>query len=68
MSPETLEKQSEIESLHKKLREIARQQGVKPLRLDSIPDDLWPQDESVDDFLSWIQDIRKSDNRGRNLE
>lgn len=68
MSPETLEKQSEIESLHKKLREIARQQGVKPLKVDSIPDDLWPQDESVDDFLSWIQDIRKSDNQGRNPE
>jgi hypothetical protein len=68
MNTETLEREAEIEALHEKVREMARQQGVRPFNSERIPRDLWPEDESVEDFLELIQEIRKSDQSGRDLE
>jgi hypothetical protein len=69
MSAETLQKQADIERAHEKLREMARRQGVKPITsFDNMPDDLWPENEGVDDFLNWVRDIRQSDSPGRNAE
>lgn len=64
MSTDTLEKKTKTERLHKKLREMAREQGVKPITsFEDLPRDIGGQDESVDEFLDWVQQIRKSDSR-----
>lgn len=47
---------------HAKLREIARQQGVKPIKsIKELQGDFWPEDESVDDFLELVRAIRHQD-------
>ena len=63
MSTNTLEKKSKTERLHEKLREMAREQGVKPIKKieDLYRYSLGAGDESVDEFLTWVQQIRKSD-------
>jgi hypothetical protein len=69
MSTEILEKQSDKQSAHDKLRKMARLQGVKPLtNFANIPEDFWPENERVDDFLDWVERMRKSDDSGRGGE
>jgi hypothetical protein len=47
---------------HKRLRELARQQGVKPIQsIRDIEGDFWPENESVDDFLDLVRSIRHQD-------
>lgn len=68
MGIETVQKSSRIEALHEKIREMARRQGVGPFRgLDNIPNDLYPENENVDEFLEWIKNLRKLDKSGRNM-
>lgn len=48
---------------HEEIWELARQQGVKPLRrIEDLQGDFWPEEESVDEFLAWIRSIRQQDN------
>jgi hypothetical protein len=36
---------------HARARELARQQGVKPIKsIKQLQGDFWPEDESVDEF------------------
>lgn len=44
-----------------KLEKLIAQSGVKPLTIDELNamGDLWPEDESVDDFLEWREQLRK---------
>jgi hypothetical protein len=68
MNTEMLEKQTDVERRHELLRQMANEQGVKPIEdFDDIPDDLWPEDQSVDDFLAFINELRKSDNPRRTV-
>ena len=42
------------------LSEIAREQGVEPIRdLSSLRADFWPEDESVDEFIAEIRELRR---------
>jgi hypothetical protein len=51
------------------VRELARQQGVKPIRcIEDLYGDFWPEEESVDEFLEWVRSIRQQDNDLRLLE
>lgn len=46
------------------LEELAAQQGVGPIDLDSLRKefgDLWPDDISIQDFQSFLSDIRESE-------
>lgn len=49
---------------HKSLDELVAEQGVKPIEdfqrfLDEIGD-VWPEEESVDEFIAWLASIRRT--------
>ncbi|HEX8073229.1 MAG TPA: hypothetical protein VF546_25005 [Pyrinomonadaceae bacterium] len=47
---------------HARAWELARQQGVKPIRsIEELQGDFWPEDESIDDFLAWLRATRRED-------
>ncbi|HKQ99315.1 MAG TPA: hypothetical protein VJT09_01505 [Pyrinomonadaceae bacterium] len=47
---------------HARLRELARRQGVKPIsNIAELQGDFWPEEESVDEFLSWVRELRQGD-------
>jgi hypothetical protein len=46
---------------HPTVEELAAEQGVKPVdeaTLDAMQD-VWPADESIDEFLAWLREIRQ---------
>jgi hypothetical protein len=50
---------------HARAWELARQQGVKPIRdIKELQGDFWPEDESVDEFLAWVRETRQQHNVG----
>ncbi|HEX8283977.1 MAG TPA: hypothetical protein VF588_11510 [Pyrinomonadaceae bacterium] len=54
--------EEEREQAHARVRELAKQQGVKPIsNLEDLKGDFWPEEESVDDFLAWVRELRQSD-------
>jgi hypothetical protein len=47
---------------HARAWELAKQQGVVPIRdIKELRGDFWPEDESIDDFLSWLRATRRED-------
>jgi hypothetical protein len=47
---------------HARAWELARQQGVKPItNFEELPRDPSPEEDSVDEFLSWIYALRHQD-------
>lgn len=56
-------------SAHARAWELARQQGVEPMcNIEDLPRDPSPDEDSVDEFLSWIYSIRRQDNDRSSLE
>jgi len=52
---------------HARAWELAKQQGVKPIRsIKELQGDFWPEEESVDEFLSWLKSTRQED-KTRNI-
>jgi hypothetical protein len=51
-----------------KLEKLLLESGAKPLTIEELNamGDLWPEDESVDDFLEWREQMRKEE-KGRRL-
>jgi hypothetical protein len=51
-----------------RLRKLIQERGITPVAVDQLRamGDLWPEDESVDDFLEWREQTRKED-RSRRL-
>jgi hypothetical protein len=44
----------------KTVEELAAEQGVQPIGDPrTLRGDFWPQDESVDEFVSWLRDLRR---------
>ncbi len=47
---------------HARIWELARQQGVEPVRsIKDLQGDFWPEEESIDEFLSWLRATRQED-------
>lgn len=47
---------------HARARELAKQQGVGPITdIENLPRDPSPEEDNVDEFLSWIYAIRRQD-------
>jgi hypothetical protein len=47
---------------HARAWELARQQGVKPIKsIKELQGNYWPEDESVDEFLELVRSIRHQD-------
>jgi hypothetical protein len=56
------ESDSSINAAHARAWELARQQGVKPVKsIKELQGDFWPEDESVDEFLELVRAIRHQD-------
>lgn len=54
---------------HARAWELAKRQGVKPIRsIEDLQGDFWPEEESVDEFLDWVRDIRQQDKSRSELE
>jgi hypothetical protein len=44
----------------KSVEELAAEQGVKPIEnVDDLSGDFWPADESADEFLAWLRQLRQ---------
>jgi hypothetical protein len=52
---------------HSELRRLASEQGVKPFEFDQVRRDFWPEDESADDFLTWLRTVRDEGDAPRSL-
>jgi hypothetical protein len=50
-----------------KLEKLILDSGSKPLTIEELNamGDLWPEDESVDDFLEWREQMRKEEKSRR---
>ena len=50
-----------------KLEKLIRESGAKPLTIEELHamGDLWPADESVDDFLEWREQMRREEKGSR---
>jgi len=46
-----------------RLEKLLLESGAKPLTIEELNamGDLWPEDESVDDFLEWREQMRKEE-------
>jgi hypothetical protein len=54
--------ESSMNPAHARAWELARQQGVKPIKsIKELQGDFWPEEESVDEFLDWLRAIRQED-------
>jgi len=45
-----------------KVKKLIKEQGTKPLTISELRamGEVWPEDESVDEFLAWREERRKS--------
>jgi len=53
---------SELIEPPKSIEELAAEQGVKPFDFEEArraAAGIWPDDESLDDFTTWLRDARK---------
>ena len=50
-----------------KLEKLIVESGAKPLTIEELSamGDLWPEDEPVDDFLEWREQMRKEETNRR---
>lgn len=56
------EREEARKQAHARAWKLARQQGVKPIRsMAELQADFWPEEESIDEFLSWLHDLRQND-------
>jgi len=57
----------EVSSARARLRKLIDEQGIKPITLEQLHamGDLWPEDESVDDFIAAVREWRR-EGRNRN--
>ncbi|HVG33536.1 MAG TPA: hypothetical protein VM911_10660 [Pyrinomonadaceae bacterium] len=54
---------------HARAWELAKRQGVKPIRsIEDLQGDFWPEEDSVDEFLDWVRAIRQQDKSRSELE
>jgi hypothetical protein len=45
------------------VEELAAEQGVKPVESpEELLGDFWPNEESIDDFLTWLRELHKEQN------
>ncbi|HZT60360.1 MAG TPA: hypothetical protein VFA21_17275 [Pyrinomonadaceae bacterium] len=52
--------ESPVNPAHARVWELARRQGVKPIKsIEQLKGDFWPEEESIDEFLEWLRESRK---------
>lgn len=64
-----LEREQARDQAHARAWELAKRQGVSPIRsIEDLQGDFWPEEESVDEFLDWVQATRQQDKARSELE
>lgn len=65
---ERLEREDELareeaqRQTHARVWELAKQRGVEPIHdIKDLKGDFWPEEESTDEFLSWLRSTRCED-------
>jgi hypothetical protein len=59
---ERVAEEARKQSAHARAWELARQQGVKPIQnMEELKGNFWPEEESIDEFLLWLRELRQSD-------
>ena len=54
--------EARTQQAHARAWELAKQQGVKPIRsIKELQGDFWPEEESADEFLAWLDALRGND-------
>jgi hypothetical protein len=50
-----------------RLLKLIQEQGARPLSVDELDamGDVWPEDESVDEFLAWREERRRASRQER---
>lgn len=50
-----------------RLKKLIDEQGARPLSMDELHalGDVWPEDESVDEFLAWREERRRASRQER---
>lgn len=57
-----MQKEAKRQKAHARAWELAKQQGVKPIRrIEDLRGDFWPEEESIDEFLAWLSALRGND-------
>ena len=58
---------SERSKARARLRKLIQQRGITPITLDQLRamGDLWPENESVDDFIAAVREWRRDGGTGR---
>jgi hypothetical protein len=57
-----LAREEERRQAHARVWELAKQQGVEPIGdIKDLQGDFWPEEESTDEFLSWLRSTRHED-------
>lgn len=57
----------EVSRARAKLRKLIDERGIKPITLEQLRamGDVWPEDESVDEFLAWREERRRATRQER---
>ena len=70
---ERVEREAKVEEeearrqAHARAWELAKRQGVEPVHnIGDLYGNFWPEEESVDDFLTWLRTARQED-KARNI-
>lgn len=59
---ERVQQEARRQKAHARAWELARQQGVEPIRsIEDLRGDFWPEEDSTEEFLSWLRDLRQGD-------
>ena len=59
---ERVQQEARRQKAHARAWELARQQGVKPIRrIEDLRGDFWPEEDSIDEFLAWVSALRGND-------
>jgi len=54
--------EARTQQAHARARELAKQQGVRPVRsIKELQGGFWPEEESADEFLAWLDALRRND-------
>jgi hypothetical protein len=57
----------EVSRARARLRKLIDERGIKPITIEQLRamGDVWPEDESVDEFLAWREERRRASRHGR---
>jgi hypothetical protein len=61
------DREREAAEARAELLRLAEEQGVKPFDFDEAGGDFWPEEESTDEFLTWLRTVRDEGGQPRRL-